>query len=681
MKIFKRTIVALISFSLIVFFSYETFASINTPNRISSSTVNHLEQSLKHLKKNKPKQALHLIKKSGNRHAIDYISWKIFLKGYSSNNFYDIADFVLARPNWPKSRGIKKRAAEAMDATVNVEDGLRWFYQFPPESGIGKKKLAELYIEANHNLDQPRYSQKRINQLLKDAWVHGNFRTHDERDFINRHSKRLNTKDHIARIERLLWNDRTSAAERILHKVPSNYRKLYTARIRLIKNSYGIDKAIKAVPKNFKNDAGLVFNRMMWRHKRNNERGTIEKLEKLVRIPNQPYAHQWWKILDYHIRELVEAKQYAKAYGLARKHRQTEKKPLSEAEWLAGWISLRHLNDPKTSYKHFRTMYETVEFPISKSKASYWMGRALEADGKLEQAHKMYNESAKFFNTFYGQQSLTKLHHVGHRVTLQGYPSITFKDHASYARNQLVKIVPLLTKTKQLSDARLFVRQAIANAQTEGEVALISNIGKQINSPYISVVASKKALQQNIIMWGALYPIINEPRIKHAPPELVMSIIRQESLFNQNAKSHAGAVGIMQLMPATARYASKKLRLHYSKRRLHNNPHYNIKLGSYYISNLMKKYDNSLILAVASYNAGEGNINRWMKSMGDPREFQYRDAVIDWLEFIPFRETRNYVQRVIESRKVYEVMLDDRSALRQHIQQFNFNATLRQGTS
>lgn len=664
----------------LLFYVATAHASIDNrskPQYISGSDVKLIERSAKYIKDNKPERALKLIMKSSNRHAIDYVRWKIYLKGYSSNEFIDIASFISKRPNWPKIDALTKRAAEAIDSSVPLKQRLAWFRSFPPKSGIGKKKLAETYIEINELSDRPRYSEQTINQLLKDAWITGNFRAHDERHFIKNHSHRINTKDHIARIERLIWNERTAAASRILTKIPSDYRKLYTARIRLIKNSYGIDTAIKAVPKQLKNDPGLIHNRMMWRHKRGNEAGTIEKLEKLVLIPNQPYAHNWWKILDYHVRELIEQQQYAKAYQLARKHRQSKKKSLSEAEWIAGWIALRHLGDPQTAYKHFEKMHKTVEFPISKSKALYWIGRALEANGQTTQAYEHYQQSAKFFNTFYGQQSLTKLHKTKYSVQIPQYPQISFQDRASYARNQLVKIVPLLAKSKQLEDARLFIRQAIVNAKTNGEIALISNLGKQMNSPYLSVLASKKAFQQNIVLWGALYPIINQPQIDHAPPELVMSIIRQESLFNQNAQSHAGAVGMMQLMPATARYASKKLRLSYSKRRLRDNPHYNIKLGSYYISNLIKKYDNSLVLAVAAYNAGEGNINRWIKSMGDPRNYQYREAVIDWVEFIPFPETRNYVQRVIEARKIYEIMLNKNSSLHRHVRQYNVNlATL-----
>ena len=641
-------------------------AGLKTSSNVSSIT----KKASRLIKRGRLEAALQSIMSAGNKDAADYIKWKLYLNDNYDASFTEVANFITRHPNWPKMEQLEKRAAQLMDDNLNYNEKLYWFKHHPPKSGIGKKKLAELYIAINQQSKRRVYSNKTINSLLKEAWIEGNFNKNDELDFLERHSRILSTQDHIKRVDRLIWNKRIEQAKNILHKIPSGKRKLYNARIKLIRNSYGIDKAIKQVPQRYANDTGLIYDRMMWRHKKKLKPGTKEMMYKIINHDDNTYSHLWWKIIDMYARELIEEKRYKAAYNLIKRHNQVKNAPLSESEWLAGWIALRHLNSPNLAYKHFLNMYEAVSYPISKAKASYWMARALESNKQDKDAQKMYNYSARYFNTFYGQLSRGKLK-TNANFSFPVYPNVSRQDKIRYENNQLMKVANILSAIDS-NDAKIFVNHAMKTASTEGEMVMISRFGQNINSPYISLLAAKKAWQKDVVLWGSLYPTIDKSIIKHAPPELVMSIIRQESQFNPKAKSGAGAVGMMQLMPSTARYVSKKLRMYYSQRKLQNSPQYNIRLGSFYIYNLIKRYDNSFILAIASYNAGQGNVNKWINRMGDPRKYKHTHSIVDWIEQIPFPETRNYVQRVMESKQVYAALLNDNNySLRSNSFEYN----------
>lgn len=627
------------------------------PQAFSEATQRQIKRTLHYIKRDYFTSALREARKSRNRDLVDYVVWKTYLDDRYSPDFYELADFITKHEQWPFIQRLQRKAVEAMNEEISLKDKLDWFKRYPPKSGLAQKTLAELYQLRNQQTGQQIYSQQEIISLIRNAWRDGNFEDHQAKEMLKRYGQYFSTADHAARVEQLLWKQRTTQARQVLRHTNLPKAKLYKARIKVILNEYGLDKAIKAVPKADRDDAGLIYDRMQWRLERNREQSALSLLDRLAFTEKtHPYSHQWWSSLNKKIRQLIVDKRYAQAYHLAKHHRQHQSIHQSEAEWLAGWLSLIHLNEPLRAYQHFDRMKEIVSYPISRAKANYWRGRALEAMQQTANAEQAYQQSASHFHTLYGQISRTKVADK-QRIQLPNYPTVQAADQQIYARNQLLRVAHLLATSNHYHDTRRFVNQAVNHANTPGEIVYITEFGKKINSPFLSITAAKKALTQDLVLWGGLYPMLNQQHIEHASADLVLSIIRQESLFNQSAVSPVGAIGMMQLMPRTARYTSKKMKIRYSTSRLKKSSHYNIQLGSYYISYLMEKYDQSIVLATAAYNAGEGNVNRWINQYGDPRDMKTIESVLNWIEMIPFSETRNYVQRVIESKQVYSVLL------------------------
>lgn len=275
--------------------------------------------------------------------------------------------------------------------------------------------------------------------------------------------------------------------------------------------------------------------------------------------------------------------------------------------------------------------------------------------------------ASSYGTSFYGQLAAQKQDKS--LVTLRTSPEVTTADKRAFQANRLAKIAYLLHKVDNHFLAKKFLQQAIDNAKTPGEQYLIAQLGVTLKRPDYTITAAKKSTARLAIFPDMLYPVLDNikdvrgNRITEPEKALIFSIIRQESIFNPDAKSHAGARGLMQLMPSTARQVAKKHKLKYRQKWLTSDPTYNLTLGSHYLNTLLKEFDGSYILAIASYNAGPNNVKKWIKRFGDPRTFKKAEKVIDWMELIPFPETQNYVQRVIENLQLYRHILGNGSAM------------------
>ena len=325
-----------------------------------------------------------------------------------------------------------------------------------------------------------------------------------------------------------------------------------------------------------------------------------------------------------------------------------------EAEWLSGWIALQSLKDSEVALDHFNRIRQKVKYPMSPAPASYWIGRASSLKGDKAAAVAAYRDAARHGTTYHGQLAAAE---NGIPVTLANRtPAPSPSDTAKFNDDERVRIVHMLNQVRALGGIRHFTDKLIRETNDPVRQVLVALLAKDIDRRDHTMRVGRRAYRFNLTMQEIAHPILT---MRKSTPSLSLSnaIIRQESNFDTSAISPAGARGLMQLMPRTAKDVARKLKVRYSLHRVTDSPPYNIRLGRAYLARLLSRFDGSYVLAIAAYNAGTGAAKRWVLENGDPREADV--DVIDWVEPIPYRETRNYVQRVTDYIQVYCIRLGE----------------------
>ena len=483
--------------------------------------------------------------------------------------------------------------------------------------------------------------------------------------FRSKYKNYLTNKDYINRADYLAWENKYWDLKRMLRYLPKDEQLLYTARQLLMSKSYGVDNAISKVPERLKNDPGLNYDRLKWRRKR----GRVDSsLEILLNIKNtKDYMvrpDKWWKERAIIARSLIYKKKYTTAYKITSKHGLNEGPEFANAEWMSGWIALSFLKDPLLARDHFTKFYNNVGYPISLSRGAYWLARANENLGNSEEAYKWYKESSKYLTTYYGQLSHLKIS-PNVPITLDGLMKVDKSIAERFYKKELVKIVHLLDELNKDKYTKHILRYLAKQDIENGSEILAAKLATDISRFDFAIQVSKIASYEKRFHNKYNYPIISTPKYinKRKIPEsaFILSIIRQESEFDTSANSSAGAKGLMQLMTYTAKTVAKQANMTYSKSRLTKDPEYNINLGSHYIAGLLLEYDGAYPFAVAAYNAGPKRVKYWKRINKNPQkgEIDY----VDWIELIKFKETRNYVQRVLENYNVYRYILEQKPIL------------------
>ncbi len=573
--------------------------------------------------------------------------WLRFKEANSGASFAEIAAFIASNPLWPDIERLRRRAEEAMTDTVSNDDILDWFTRFPPISAPGSTRYARALIATAQ-------SQK-ATSFVRDAWTSLNMTPLEENSFRTEFSGILRREDHIARLDRLVWDRQLSAARRQMRRVSADYRHLAEARILLMQRAGGVDNAIARVPAALQNDPGLVYERLRWRRLKNLSENAVELLLNPPAALGRPT--KWWVERGILARKALNDGDITLAYRLARDHGPIDGAALAEAEWLAGWIALRFLNDSDIALQHFTTLYENVRFPISQSRGAYWAGRAAEASGIHARAiaQKWYGTAAAHFTTFYGQLAMSRL---ATRAAPVWEPESGKQDVLAFGNRETVRLTRMLAELEQDALVETFLEKLMVDAKSGAEWMLVANFAIEIGRQDLSVRVAKQAIRDGIVLTETGYPALPTPLDIPANPVLVHAVIRQESAFDSMATSGAGARGLMQLMPATAKGLARQLNVTHSRQRLTTDPAHNLTLGSTYLAQLIDAFDGSIVLALASYNAGPGRVRRWLVENGDPRDGSLH-AAVDWVESIPYSETRNYVQRVLENLPIYGYRLNE----------------------
>ena len=627
--------------------------SIKISKYYSKKDFNIAKKAISEMQKSKWSSSLKIAKKAKDKSIYNFIQWRHLLTAGNQASFYDYKVFIDRNSQYPRIEKLRFLAEHKLSTSkISPKKIIDWFGQTEPLSGYGKMILGESYALTG--------DKAKGTKLIKEGWITAKLSKNDLKFFRKKFKKFLDAEDYIKRADYLAWNAKYWDLKRISRYLPKDYELLYTARQILMSKGYGVDQAIKNVPEKFKNDAGLNYDRLKWRRKK----GRVDSsAEILLKIKNDRdylvMPDKWWKEREIISRALIYKKKYEIAYKISSNHGMTEGSDFAAAEWMSGWISLSFLNDPLTAKDHFQNFYNNVNYPISTSRGAYWLARSYEKLGDREQSNKWYQEASKYLTTYYGQLAFLKLNPNG-KFELKKDLEVDNKYRYIFFNKELVKIVYLLDELKKDKYTKFILRHLANDNINKGSEILAAEIATSIERYDFAIQVSKIASYQKRFHNKFNYPLISTPKTingrKIPESALILSIIRQESEFDLRANSHAGAKGLMQLMPYTAKLVSKQAKLPYSKSRLTTDPEYNINLGSHYIAGLILQYDGAYPFAVAAYNAGPNRVKYWKKINKDPQKKQI--DYVDWVELIKFRETRNYVQRVLENYNVYRYILE-----------------------
>ena len=614
------------------------------------------KQSVQLMEKRKWSEAEKIAKKAKDKSIYNFIRWKHLLTTGNNVSFFGYKNFIEKNSNYPRINRLKYLAEHKITIKKNLssKNVIDWFDKNPPLSGFGKIKLGEALIDKG-NLNAG-------NKLIKEGWITADLTRSDLKFFRKKFKKILNNQDYIKRADYLSWENKFWDLKRMLRYLPKDHQLLYTARQLLMSRSYGVDTAITKVPKKLKNDPGLNYDRLKWRRKRGRVDSSLEILLKIKNTKEYMVRpDKWWVERSIIARSLIYKKKYETAYKIVNNHSLTEGPEYAEAEWMGGWIALSFLKDPILAENHFKNFYDNVGYPISLSRGAYWLGRTYEKIGKKELANQWYLKGSKYLNTYYGQLSHLKIN-PNIEIKLDDLMDVDKKFTEKFYNNELVRIVHLLDELNKDKYTKHILKHLANENVNLGSEILAAKLATEISRFDFAIQIAKLASYEKRFHNKYNYPIINTPKLvnKRKIPEsaFILAIIRQESEFDTSAHSSAGAKGLMQLMTYTAKIVAKQAKIPYSKSKLTKDPNYNIKLGSHYIAGLILEYDGSYPFAIAAYNAGPKRVRYWKKINKNPQKGQI--DYVDWIELIKFKETRNYVQRVLENYNVYRYILEQK---------------------
>jgi soluble lytic murein transglycosylase len=522
------------------------------------------------------------------------------------------------------------------------------FASSPPLTFEGVVALARAHVALNED-------DKAI-AALSPFWRVARLEAREEAMILKEFGKLIPKADHRYRMERMLYADRIRSAERVAGLAGG--KALVKAWAAVIRNERNARKLLDAVPA-AERSAGYIFAEARYLRKK---KKFAEAAAVMLKAPADQVAlvdpDAWWPERRVLSRELLDIGDVKTAYAIVAAHSAESPEEVADAEFHAGWYALRGLKDARSAAMHFTRIAELAEGPISRSRAYYWLGRAAEAGGPGE-AKALYAKAAEFGSCFYGQLAAAR---IGLSTINVSSPQPTEADRQSFAQRDAVLAIRRLEKAGYPARADSLYRELAKQLESPGELALLAVMAERRGNHSLALKVGKLAFARGVDVGALSHPVGAIPtsaRTSAAGKALAYAIARQESEFNPVAISTAGARGLLQLLPGTAKEMAKSVGLPYSKERLTADAGYNATLGAAFLGDQLIRFDGSYVLTFAGYNAGPGRAQDWLRRYGDPRG-QEVDAVVDWIERIPFEETRSYVQRVMENYQVYKMRLSGR---------------------
>ncbi len=565
--------------------------------------------------------------------------------------FDRIAAFKRDNPDWPTLAALGRRAEEALLAGKPPAAVRAFFAERPPTSPEGKIVLALAAKSAGATSESAA--------LVRDAWRNDTFGGEFERKILDLFPGVLSQADHGDRMERFLTNERWSAAIRAAGYAGKDYVLVAKARIAFAQKAPDALRALEVVPPGLRSNKSYLLAKAQFLRRQDKVDAAAQiVIADTSESATLPDGDEWWVERRLIARELLDRGNPYAAYAMVRDNVAGSVEKRLDAEFHAGWIALRFLQHPATAARHFANAAQIAAKPISVARTKYWQGRAAEALGSGLEGRGFFEAAAAHSTTYYGQLARIKL----------GLPELELRtEHidGDPAFGQL----PVGQAIKRLYDAGYrdiafaLCTDVAANLTDARPLHSLAQLAADNGDARTVLAVGKIAIQRGFPLDIHAFPLQGVPimaRVDSPVDEaMVYAIARQESAFAPQAQSSAGAQGLMQLMPDTARRTARRLGLEFDLQRLLD-PEYSTQLGAAHLRDLMEDWKGSLILIFASYNAGGGNVSKWIKAYGDPRSPKIDP--VDWVERIPFSETRNYVQRVMEALLVYRHRLGSLNA-------------------
>jgi len=568
-------------------------------------------------------------------------TWRI-LRGGMAGDLATYQAFYAGHADWPGMDLLRRRAESRMSG-ASAQTVLAWFASAPPQTADGYLAL----IAATRETGQD------ATPLVRDLWLTQDLTEAQEDALLASYADQLRPL-HAQRLDDLIWRGERAQAERMIPRVDAAQTALARARLALQARADGVDAMVDAVPAALRDDPGLSHDRFRWRLSRGLTDSAVDLLREVS--PDGLGRPDVWAAQRARLaRRAMAAGDYPLAYDLAANHGLTDGVHLADLEWLAGYVALRFLNQPQEAERHFAHLRGRVSSPISLGRAGYWEGRALEALGRDDDARQAYAYGALFQTAFYGQLAAERLGQTLDPAVIANPRYPAWQD-TSLARSDLLHAALLLHAGGQWHEARRFTLHLASQLESEADLGALAQLWLDRGEPHFALKIAKLAIRRGILLPRAYFPVnfMAEADLR-VSPDLAMAIARRESEFNEAVISHADARGLMQVLPATGRQTARRIGVDFDVDRLTTDGPYNAVLGAGYLETMIEEFGPALSLVSAGYNAGPGRPRRWVTEFGDPRNAG--TDPIDWVEAIPFTETRNYVMRVTEAVVIYRAIL------------------------
>lgn len=582
------------------------------------------------------------------------LQWRWATSSEAPLYFSDISQALNELQGWPGRATMRQRAEQAiLDSRLTPAERIAFLRsENGPATGDGRIALAIALRDAGQRSE--------ANEVARASWRADEYTAAAEARAEQEFGSVFSDDDYAARVDILLWRGQRSVAQRYLSRISSADRALAQARIGIqARQRRGLQALIDAVPASRRDNPGLLYDRAQYRRRTDQP---VEAMQMAAEInPREaPLAARddIFRERRLYVPRALRGGNYRLAYDLVSNHGLTSGESFADAEWMSGWLMLRFLDQPQRAADHFAHLSENVSAPVSRSRALYWRAEAARAMGQNNEAERLFNEAAQYNFTYYGQLAATR----GNRQATLSLPETTqISDNARnrFENRELVRALRLMAEVGAQRDFESIAFYLDDTLDDPQEIELLAQLGREQSYNRTALRNAKAGLFRNVVATNAAYPLIELPsQVREGgriEPALVLSIIRQESEFDPNVVSHANAYGLMQLIPSTARAQARREGMSYARGSLTSDPHYNMTLGSAHLADLISEFGGSYVLAIAAYNAGSHNARSWIADWGDPRSSSV--DVVDWIELIPFSETRNYVQRVTENLQVYRYRL------------------------
>lgn len=578
--------------------------------------------------------------------SLDIVNWTRLRDG--QGDWEEYHEFLDHNADWPGLATLRRASEFRMPLGLPPAEVIAWFADNPPQTGFGALRLSDALATSGND--------EAAEAAVTHAWLEFPMSA-PERDAIRDRWPEMVARHATDRLDMLLWEGNLNEAEAIMPLVDSDWQALAKARIGTRRDEAGLQQLIWNVPKKLRNNPGLAYERYLYRTNKGRWDDAEDYiLESSTSAETLGRPDMWMPRRANLSRQALRDGHVEKAYAIAAQNFGGSGWPYADSEWMAGFIALNYQDDAARAVVHFKRFRDAVATPISVGRAGYWLGLAEEKAGNTEAALAAFELAAANQTSFYGQLAAehanlaTDMGLVGNRTPIDW-------TKAEFAGSNVALAARKLFQAGYETRALQFLSH-LADGQPAEVRAGVAQMAADGFAPHFGVRIAKEAAADGIILINQYYPLHPIADVTwDVPTEFALAIARQESEMNPAAQSHVGASGLMQLMPATAAQVAAGLSLTYSSDMLTTDYMYNAKLGTEYLRRMLSRYNGSFVLAAAAYNAGPGRADSWIEEYGDPRTAGV-DPVV-WIESIPYSETRNYVQRVLEGMQVYHLRLQD----------------------